>query len=170
MPSNGDYQNQYWRELDQLKVHSLYLGEYLQSTTKIDRGINMFLAVTSSSSICGWAIFKEFAFFWGAIIALSQLLNAVKPHLPYSKRLKSLHGITNEMDALCIAMETKWFDVSEGKLEIEEIHKLRMSIKKKKREISHKYLTTNPLPKNDKFMKTAVFMAATYFNNFYTEE
>lgn len=170
MSSNGVYQKRYWREMDQLKVHSLYLGEYLQSTTKIDRGINIFLAITSSSSICGWAIFKEYAFVWGSLIAVSQLINAIKTYLPYSNRLKSLRGITNEIDALCIAMETKWFDVSEGKLESVDIHSIQMTIKNKKREIEHKYLTVNPLPKNDKFLNKAKSMAITYFTNLYGED
>jgi hypothetical protein len=164
------YQEKYWRELDQLKVHVYYLERYLEKTVNIDRNFNMFLALTSNSSIAAWVIWKDLSIFWGAIIAISQAANVIKSYLPYSKRLKSLQGITNDLESLFLAMENKWFDVSEGKLAEEDIHKLHMRFKEKRRQIVQKYLSSAPLPENDAMMEKAKDSAKTYFNNFYVFE
>ena len=162
------YQEKYWRELDQLKVHVFYLERYLEKTVKIDRFLNIFLALASSGSIASWVIWKEYSFIWGAVIALSQAINAVKGYLPYSKRLKALHGITNDLESLFLSMENNWFNVSEGKLTEEEIHRLHMQYKGKRRQIIQKYLGSSPLPENQVIMDKAVKNAKFYFNNFYS--
>ena len=45
--------------------------------------------------------------------------------------MDSLYGLTNEIEALFLTIENRWFDVSEGKLTIEEIHTLHIEMKKK---------------------------------------
>lgn len=168
MSEDSNYQTRYWRELDQLKVHAIYLQLYLQKTVQIDRLLNMFLAITSSSSICGWAIWQEYSFFWGAIIAASQLLNAVKTYFPYKRRLESLFGLTNEIEVLFLEFEKGWFDVAEGRLTIEEIHKLHMELKKERHRILQKHLGQTPLPENTRLLKKAESQALSYFDNFYS--
>jgi len=164
------YQEKYWRELDQLKVHIFYLERYLEKTVKIDRMLNMFLAISSSGSIAGWVIWKDHSFVWGAIIAISQAINAVKAYLPYAKRLKSLQGITNDLESLFLSMESNWFSVSEGKLTEEEVHRLHMALKQKRRQIIQKHLGASPLPEESAMMEKAKESAKVYFNNFYIFE
>ncbi len=161
------YQEKYWRELDQLKVHVFYLESYLERTVTIDRNINMFLAIASSTSIASWVIWKDLSIVWAAIIAISQAINAIKPYLPYTKRLRSLQGITNDLESLFLTMEDNWFKVSEGFLTEEEIHKLHMRCKEKRRQIIQKYLGTSPLPENKSLMAQAQEHTRNYFNNFY---
>ncbi|TDF42123.1 hypothetical protein EYS14_04610 [Alteromonadaceae bacterium M269] len=162
------YHAKYWRELDQLKVHIFYLEGYLEKTVKIDRFINIFLAIASNGSIASWVIWKELSPIWGAIIAVSQAINAIKGLLPYSKRLKSLQNITNDLESLFLAMENKWFDVAEGKLTEEQIHKLHMQFKEKRRQIIQKHLGSSPLPENTDLLNKAKKDTQTYFNNFYS--
>jgi hypothetical protein len=161
------YQNKYWRELDQLKVHVYYLEKYLEKTVKIERNINIFLAFTSNSSVAGWIIWRDCSMTWATIIAISQAVNAVKGSLPYSKRLKALQGITNDLESLFLAMENDWFNVSEGKLTEEEIHKLHMRYKEKRRQLIQKYLGASPLPEHSLMLEKAKESARAYFNNFY---
>lgn len=161
------YQEKYWRELDQLKIHVIYLEFYQEKNISLDRNINMFLAITSSSSIAGWAVWSQFSFVWASIIAISQVISAIKSYLPFSKRLKALQGITNDLEALFLAMESDWFAISEGQLQNEEIHKLHMNYKEKRRLIIHKYLASDPLPVRDTLLEQAKEQAKDYFNNFY---
>lgn len=162
-----NYQERYWREMDQLKVHIFYLEEYLEKTIKIDRGIKIFLAVASSGSIAGWAIWQHISFVWGGIIAASQIVNSVKEYLPYSKRLKALQGITNDLEALFLNFESRWFDVAEGNLTNEEIHKMHMMFKEQRRLIIQKHLGVNPLPHKEHFMRKAIESTRLYFSNSY---
>jgi hypothetical protein len=164
---NNNYQYRYWRELDQMKVHVFYLESYLEKTSNYDRWLNMFLAVMANGSIASWVVWKDYSFIWGFLIALSQLINAIKVYFPYQKRLKSLEGITKELETLFLVMETAWFDVSEGKLTEKDIHKQHMDMKKKKQQLTDKYFGGNPLPHDDKLMNKAKDKAAYYFKMFY---
>jgi len=114
MSSANPYQARFWKELHQLRVHVYYLEIYHEKSELINKAINIFLAITSSSSICGWAIWSRYDFIWAIIIALSQLINAIKHFLPYRNRLKSLRSILFEFEELLTSSEMRWFDVAEA--------------------------------------------------------
>ena len=167
MTDSNQYQRRYWTELFELRVHVNYLELYMEESELEDKSINIFLAVTSSSSICGWAIWNKYGFIWAVIIAASQLINAVKQFLPYRTRLKATSGIMRELEELSIFAEMKWFDVAEGKLKKEEINKLQFEIRSKKTKAVQKHLGNNTLPKKEKLFNKAKKRAETYINNFY---
>jgi hypothetical protein len=160
-------QEQYWQELYELKVHTAYLSIYLLKTEKIDTYINAFLAITSSGSIAGWAIWKEYQFVWASIIVLSQFITAIKIFLPYNLRIKNISKVLKEMELLSIEYEKKWFYIAEGEKNIEEIHTLRFEIKEKKSKIMSKYFTTNILPDNKKYLEEAENIVLQNINNYY---
>lgn len=170
MTEPSSYQDRYWKEFYSLKVHVNYLEIYIEGTERTDKIINMFLAITSSSSICGWAIWSKYSFVWGLIIALSQLLNAIKIFLPYRTRLKALGNALKDLEELLVVCEKKWFDVAEGKLRIEEINKLQFEIRGRKVKALNKYFGTTSLPRNDGFFDQAKKLANIYINNFYSKE
>lgn len=58
-------QEHFWKEFYQLKVHVNYVELHLGRTEMIDRGVKMFLAVTSSGSIGAWVVWRDYAFLWG---------------------------------------------------------------------------------------------------------
>lgn len=160
-------QERYWQELYDIKVHVNYLEIYLLNTEKIDKCINAFLAIASSSSIAGWAIWKEYQFIWASIIVLSQVMNAIKIYLPYSTRMKSLSKILKELEIISIDFEEKWFDISEGCYTAEEINKLQFELKKKKTSIMQKYLDHTILPDEKKYMQRAEDKTQAEINNYY---
>ena len=163
------HQQKYWKEIYQLKVHVNYLELYLEKTDFLDRALSIFLAITSSSSIAGWVIWKENAFFWAFIIAAGQVITAIKNFLPYKNRLKYLDGLLHEMEDLSWYAEKKWFDVSEGKLSIEEINELQFDIRKKKNKALKKHFSGNTLPIKKHLLKQAEETTKIYFNNFYQD-
>lgn len=169
MTDSSPYQERYWKELFELKVHVNYLELYMEKSELIDKSINIFLAVTSSSSICGWAIWNKYSFLWAVIIASSQLINAVKQFLPYKTRLKATGGIMRELEELSTFAEMKWFDVAEGNLTEEEINKLQFDIRSKKTKSVQKHLGINTLPKKENLFCKAKKSAEIYIKNFYGE-
>jgi hypothetical protein len=162
----SDYQKNYWRELTQIKEHGYYINEYINQTQHISRFINCFLAVTSSSSIGAWIIWEKYAFIWGAIIAVSQVLNVIKQFLPYESRLNHLPDLKNELDFLSLDMEKNWFNVAEGKWTNRKIHNKYIEIKTKKAEISQKYLSRKPIPDKRMLLFLAKEKSRNYFKNF----
>ena len=169
MSDSSPYQERYWKEFFELRVHVNYLELYMEESELVDKSINIFLAVTSSSSICGWAIWNEYSFLWAFIIASSQLINAVKQFLPYKTRLKATCGIMRELEELSTFAEMKWFDVAEGNLTEEEINKLQFDIRSKKTKSVQRHLGMNTLPKKEKIFCKAKKSAEIYINNFYGE-
>lgn len=164
------YQERFWRELDQLKVHVYYLENYLEKTIRYDRNVNAFLAVMSNGSIASWVIWQHLQFLWAGLIALSQFINAIKIFLPYSKRLKALFAMTNELESLFLSMENNWFGISEGRLTEEDIHNLHMKIKEQRRQIIQRHLGSQALPEDKKLLEKAKESARLYFNQFYIFE
>lgn len=67
-------------------------------------------------------------------------------------------------------MENHWFNVAEGYLSDEEIHKLHMKIKEQRRLIVQKNIGTIDLPHDKILMEEAIESAKRYFENFYTFE
>jgi hypothetical protein len=164
------YQLRYWKELYQIKVHLNYLELYLQDSEMKDRSVNIFLAITSSGSIAGWAIWQQAAILWAIIIAASQVVTVIKNFLPYKTRMKSLSGVVHEFEDLILFAEKSWFDVSEGKLTEEEIHNLQFDVRTKKTKALKKHLGNNTLPEKPKLLLRAQRSADVYFDNFYPVE
>ncbi len=85
-----------------------------------------------------WSLRIDFSFVWMVIIMVSQVINAVKEYLPYSKRLHSLSTLSNNFNSLVLVMENDWYKVSRGLLTEGEINDLHMDIKRKKHEAAER--------------------------------
>ena len=70
----------------QLRASVYYLQAYQIHSEKWDNRIQIFLAITSSSSIGGWVIWNEYGIIWGSLIAVSQVINAIKRFLPLKSK------------------------------------------------------------------------------------
>lgn len=160
-------QERYWRKFVELKTHSLYINRYHMKTEDRERWINGFLAFSSSSSIGGWVIFREYAFAWGAIIAASQVVTAVKDHLPYKRRLKSLSGLSHDLARLVIAVEHDWFDVSEGMLTDAQINKKITTISSQIVDLQKKHFDSHSLPDDLALLRLAERDATAYIKSHY---
>jgi len=161
------YQEKYWKELYQLKVHLNYLEIYLQRSDFTDRILKIILAISSSGSIAGWVIWKDFALLWAIFIAASQVISVTNNYLPYKGRIKGLSGLVYEFENLTHDFEKKWFEVSEGKLTEREINDLRFELRQKKTKTLKKHLGSNVLPEKKKLLSKAQKSADAYFDHFY---
>jgi hypothetical protein len=125
-------------------------------------GLSIFGAVTSSSAIAGWLIWKQLSALWAIVIALGQIYTVVKPSLPYAARLQSLIKLGPELDALAITAETKWYDVSHGLLTDQETYELTMSLKMQCQQAQDRAFDGPTLPLNDALFQTAKKKALEY--------
>jgi len=166
MTGNDTQQRRFWNELVTLRKHVYYLNEYYDKSDKIDRYISCLLALSSSGSIAGWAIWNEFGLIWAFIIATSQVVNAIKHYFPYKTRMKHITKLMNALDRLYIYAEHKWHAVSQGMLSNDEINVLTTKFKKRKCKYIHEMLDECSLPTNNKIMAIAESMAHDYFSHF----
>jgi len=109
---------QIWNTL-YLSKYKSYLSDLLVvKYQKYDRGINLFLAICSSSSIAAWAVWDEFSFFWSIIIVASQVITVLKPYFPhnkyyteYNKRSVEFSLISTELEILFRQLATAETDI-----------------------------------------------------------
>lgn len=159
-------QEQYWKEIYQLKTHIRYIELLLEKSERIDRALQMSLAIASSSSIGAWVVWKEFSFIWAAIIAGSQVISTINRFLPYKGRIKSYSSLLHELEELMIQAEFKWHSIADGQLTAEEINKARFYIRSNKQKFLKKYIQTT-IPTDKKLHTQAEDSAGEYFINFY---
>ena len=159
-------QEQYWKEIYQLKTHINFIERQLESAESVDRLTKIVLAIASSSSIGAWAVFKEYSLTWSIIIAASQVISAISPFLPYKNRIKEYTSLLHELEELMIQAEFRWHAIAEGKLTDTEINKARFEIRTTKQKSLKKHIQTT-IPTNDKVHAQAEIAAQEYLNNFY---
>ncbi len=164
-----ELQERYWKELVQLKFENFYLDEYLDHSYKLNNTINIITAISSSGSIAGWAIWNNLMIVWSVIIAASQVINAIKPYLPFSKRLKVITSMNSDISALFNKAEYNWFKVANGYLTLQEINELQYELKKERQKIDEKYYTNLYLPDKRKLKEKADISVDIYFKK-YEEE
>ena len=164
---NDMAQARFWKEFHQLKVQVIYVQELLLEAERNERLVKMFIAITSSASIGAWVIWKEWAWLWGAIIAGSQVLSAIHPHLPYKERLKTYSSVLRDFERLFIDAEHKWQSVADGSMSIQQMNRERTSLHKKKGDILERYMHNGVFPSNQKIADRAESEANNYFSYYY---
>jgi len=160
-------QEQYWKELHQLKAHICFIELLLEKAEKIDRFIKGIIAVSSSTSIGAWAIWNQYSWLWAGIIAFSQIVSAVNPFLPYSSRIKEYTALLNEFEEIMIQAEFKWHPIAEGQFTANKINKARFEIKVAKQKSLKKNIPTT-IPIDNKLQEKAEKAAIRHFDNFYS--
>ena len=163
----SQYQKKYWGLLKELKTHVIYLQNYAANSEWWDKTINIFLAITSSTSIAAWAIWQEHQIIWAVIIALSQVITAIKPFLPFKQRLKPISDLNDIIQELWLESEKHWYSVSEGELTEKEIHDLYINLKSKTIKAENECFKNLVLPKNSKLLANAEKDADIYLTNTY---
>ena len=156
-------QEKFWNHLVQVKSSIYYLDVYAEESYRWDRRLNVFSAIASSSSIAAWAIWKEWSYAWAIIIAISQVLIAVKEYFPFSRRLKMLRPYVEELKMLYVKMEYDWYKVSEGELSESEINTLLFSYKEEYMDIENRHSKEDMLLENSKYMNEADRRTDIYF-------
>ena len=99
------------------KFKSFYLDYFVSKLQKYDRNINIFLALSSSGGISGWAVWQEYETIWVIIIAGSTIINVIKPYLPFSKYIKELNNISLKMQNLHLDYERLWYKFEKDPLD-----------------------------------------------------
>lgn len=160
-----DMQEKYWKYMVQIKAWIFYLDLYAEASYKWDKWINILGAIASSTSIAAWAIWQQLSFVWSIIIAVSQILTAIKGYLPYNKRLKSLVPLIEDLKFLYNKIEYSWLKVASGELTEEEINDILYKFKNEFTNIENKNLKEETLLENKKFMKIADEKTDLYFEN-----
>ncbi len=159
-------QNRFWNEMTQFRAHTDYLRLYQLKCEGIDRNIRIFSAVTSSASIGAWAVWQNWSWLWGVIIAASQVLSAIKAYLPFEQRLKCSGDLASRFERLFLQFESTWQNVAAGDLREDEISTKLGKLKELANDAFESCIKT-PLPPQEDLRNRAAVIAADYFTAIY---
>lgn len=160
-------QLRFWNSLDELKQHCFYIYRYKEDLEKHNRNMNMFLAFVSNSSIGAWIIWQELDWLWAAMVAISQVINAVRPYLATENRLKALRSIYPEMESIFLKYENQWYAVSEGRIAEDRIFALVGEMDKEKNQLFNTHLEGLALPTRESALDYAKDAARSFFRSRY---
>ena len=79
--------------------------------------------------VAAWAVWKQYAFVWGAIIAASQVADALKDVFPFTRQHKAASELAMKLDSLFIDVQLEWESAfshrySEDEM-VESLHRVR---------------------------------------------
>ncbi|MDE1146024.1 MAG: hypothetical protein PW843_05290 [Azospirillaceae bacterium] len=158
-------QARYWLEVVQVRRNVSYISLHCRRSEAIDRRLDIFAAVCGSGSIGGWAIWSQYHVFWAVIIALSQVLTAIKPHLPYKKRIKSLYKLMYDLEVIALKAEDRWYEITEGRVSQDSIHKYYIDMKNDIKVSVNSSFGENTLPEIKALINKSDQMATEYFQS-----
>jgi hypothetical protein len=159
-------QNLYWSKMVELKVAASYMRCYRDYLGRWVTRIGVVRAVASSSSIAAWAIWRDYAFLWGAIIAVSQVLDALKDVFPVTKRFKAASEHVVALDSLFIDAQLEWESVFSGAYTDAQIMTRLHKLRKLQHEAECRSFKDG-LPLREDLFKQAESEAGTFFRQTY---
>ncbi len=155
MNENEHRQQQlYWNQLVELKVATAYIRRYRDDLGRWVTVLGTLKAIASSGGIAAWVIWKEYAFVWAAIIALSQLADALKDVFPFAKKHRAASEHTITLQSMFIDAQLEWESIFSGRYSNEQIANRRYKLMKLQHDAESRNFP-NGLP-----TKTALFAAA----------
>jgi len=163
-------QQRYWNHFVQIVGQSHYLHIYREKSEETERIIATFLAVSSSASIAGWAVWHSLSWLWGTVIAASQVLSACRSHLPYARRAEVLREATSGFKLLAMRIECNWFRIAEGELSEENINDLITAFLKEQFDIEDKLFSKITLAHRSDIVLSAEQSTSQYFTTFYGQQ
>lgn len=122
--------NKIWASFCNIKFQSYLLGILIDKYQKLDRNINIFLALTTSSSVASWAIWQKYHLLWSIIILVSQVIQVVKPYFPYFKFVKELNIVNQKVGLIAIDFEKLWYKFDSKKISEQDASEEYFALKK----------------------------------------
>lgn len=126
---------QIWAALCNLRFKTYYISSQLVRFQKQERNLNIILAFASCSSIASWAVWQTVPFLWAGIIALSQVIAAIKPQFPLSKTVRELNSALIKLEYLALDFEKFWYQCEHKQLSDDLITETYYDLRKKSTEI-----------------------------------
>ncbi len=166
--SNGGHEAQeaFWKQLVLCKIVSCYVRRYRDQQARWINFTGIFKAFVTSSTIGAWVIWKDYALLWGILLAVTQVLDAIKEFIPQTKNRRNASDFVLAMENIVIDARFEWYEVFNGKYDADEIMSRWRKLAKLLNETEAKYFPDG-LPADQKRQSLAEGDAAAYFSSVY---
>ena len=128
-----------WKNLVNIKFKEVYTYECSKLAGTCERTYSFLLALTSASSVAGWAIWNKYPIFWASIIGVSQVLSIAKPYIGFVKNDKAYLEMSFEFERLYLEYERLWYDIEYQKLKEDDAREHLDKLRRKEMEIEERH-------------------------------
>lgn len=73
MENTFDLPRQFWHDVLKYRAHVYYLRRHQFVAESMQWRVDVFLALTTSSSVAAWAVWGQYPLVWASIVAVSQV-------------------------------------------------------------------------------------------------
>lgn len=153
----------YWSMMTDKKFTLIYLGLHYHRNVKIERWMDIILAVISTGSLGALFVMDEYQKVLTVILALAQIVTAARPYLPYQYRLKEIDKGILPLNVLYNEIEKKWNSIASGDFSDAEVNELYYDFLKKWDKIDAEILKKDSLPRKKKMIVQADKEKNQYF-------
>jgi len=106
-----------WYLLADSKTNEKYSSLVVKKYQILDLITNIFLALTTSTSIAAWTIWNKFPALWILIIGISQVLMIFKPYFLFPKYIKVFNEKSIRWQQMTVDLEQLWFELNESNID-----------------------------------------------------
>ncbi len=140
-----------WIEMLDADMNVRYWKALAQRYAKRDRLVKIFLAITTSGTVAGWAVWEArpyLSYLWKFLSGLSALVAISQPYFKYQATIKDVSYLSGKWWEQLTAYEDLWRRIENG--DVKGIEKRFADTKKKEMELVRKETT---LPNDVKLAK-----------------
>lgn len=120
-----------WYKLLDTKFQAYYFEELVTHYQKIERRLNIFLAIASFGSVASWAVSNKYEILWASIVAASSIITVIKPYFPFHKYINEVNKTATQLQNLNLDLERLWYKSENDHLLQDEIFEEYMELKKR---------------------------------------
>ena len=157
-----------WRLFIEFKFKECYLERYCAYCKHWNDGNAIGCFLTSSASVAGWALWTHVPWLWSTIIVLSQIVQIIKPFLPYEKNMDALKYLIPELSSLVIELENTWRKTRYSSPD--ELSDLLRQYRNRYNRMEMKYLGTSIIPRIERVDQDATESSQLFFSTNYNTE
>lgn len=123
--------DQYWNWYVYLKYTIDYLEAYKTRKNRISNGYSAILLCASAAGITSLTIWSSVPHLWSIIVIFAQIIEAIKPVIPWFNQGPALKYILQDYDSYFSEVERFWNHIDEADdTEIEDfIHKIEVQMR-----------------------------------------
>ena len=122
-----------------VKFKSIYTSKISTRSYHIGNFYSIFLALASGTSVAAWAIWSKYPYVWATIVAVSQVLHIIKPHILFIKNDKKFIEQSLLFESLYLEYEELWYENRKENIDSGKIEHKFYELRKKEHDISTKF-------------------------------
>lgn len=143
-PKNDDFRIQLWNHMCNVKFRAIYAALCARRVSWIGVFVSSVVAFGTAGSIASWAIWQSFGAVWASIVATVQVVQILKPNIPYVGNDAEYLEASHRFARLFLDFEALWKSIERGELDEAQADAKLYDLRVRELDIEQKFATMKP--------------------------